>query len=229
MRSNSSARSGYFASVGFELRKPSLVQALAALAHAAAEVLAHAVRNEKLGVLRPAVAPLGETDLLHAERLAMGGAGVMLVRRAVADVAVDDDQCRRIVSLAENLDRLGQSLVIVGVADVLHVPAIGKETRRDIVAESQIRVPFDRHAVAVVESNKDFRASGDQRAKPLRSMTPSIMSPSPHIDVDVVVEHREIRAVEMLGQPAPGQSPCRRSLPQPWPRGPVVVSTPEVR
>ena len=88
------------------MRKPSLVQALAALPHAAAEVLADAVWNEKFGVLGPAVAPFGETYLLHAERLAMGGAGVMLVRRAVADVAVDDNERWRIVSPAENLDRL---------------------------------------------------------------------------------------------------------------------------
>ena len=43
---------------------------------------------------------------------------------------------------------------IVGVADALHVPAIGKETRRDIVAEGEIGVAFDRHAVAVVEPAK---------------------------------------------------------------------------
>ena len=55
------------------------------------------------------------------------------------------------VGAPEALDRLRQPLRIVGVADVLHVPAIGEEARRDIVAESEIGVPLDRYAVAVVD------------------------------------------------------------------------------
>ena len=53
-----------------------------------------AVGNEKLVVLGPAVVLLGELDLFFAERFAVGGFGVLLVRRALADVAVDDDQRR---------------------------------------------------------------------------------------------------------------------------------------
>ena len=56
------------------------------------EVLAHAVGHQELRVLRPAVGALGQPDLLLAERLAVRGGGVLLVRRAVADVAVEDDQ-----------------------------------------------------------------------------------------------------------------------------------------
>ena len=64
------------------------------------EVLAHAVGHEELRVLGPAVGALGQPDLLVAERLAVRGGGVLLVRRAVADVAVDDDQRRPAFGLA---------------------------------------------------------------------------------------------------------------------------------
>ena len=86
------------------------MQALAALAHAVPEMLAHAVRHEKLGVFGPAIAPLGEPYLFLAERLAMGCAGVVLVRRAIADVAFDDDERWRVLGSAKNLDRLRQPL-----------------------------------------------------------------------------------------------------------------------
>ena len=54
-------------------------------------------RNQELRVLRPAVAPFGEADLLLAERLAVCRARILLVWGAVADVAVDDDQVGRSV------------------------------------------------------------------------------------------------------------------------------------
>ena len=44
------------------------------------EVLVDAVGDEELGVLGPAVDPLGEPDLVLAQRLAVGRAGVLLVR-----------------------------------------------------------------------------------------------------------------------------------------------------
>ena len=52
----------------------------------------NAIRDEEFGVFRPAVVVLGQAYFLLAQRLAMGGAGVLLVRRPVGDVAVDDDQ-----------------------------------------------------------------------------------------------------------------------------------------
>jgi hypothetical protein len=48
--------------------------------------------------------PLGELDLLLAERLAVGGVGVLLVGRAPGDVAVDDDQRGSIGRLPEGVE-----------------------------------------------------------------------------------------------------------------------------
>ena len=72
------------------------MQRLPARADARLEMLAHAVGNEELRVLGPAVVALGQPDLLLAQRLAVRRAGVLLVRRAIGDVAVDDDQRRPI-------------------------------------------------------------------------------------------------------------------------------------
>ena len=56
------------------------------------EVLVDAVGDQELGVLGPAVGALRLAHLLLAERLAVRLGRVLLVRRPVADVAVDDDQ-----------------------------------------------------------------------------------------------------------------------------------------
>ena len=82
-------------------REPGVAKFLAALAHAVAEVLVNAGRNIELLVLGPAVVALGEADFLFAEGLAVGAAGVLLVRGAVGDVAVDDDQRRPVLGVEE--------------------------------------------------------------------------------------------------------------------------------
>ena len=64
-------------------------------------MLVDAVGHEKLGVLGPAVAALGEAHLLLAQGLAVGLAGVLLVRRAEADVAAHDDQRRPVPGRTE--------------------------------------------------------------------------------------------------------------------------------
>ena len=101
---------GVLCSVGCEQRAPIFLETSAAPADAVLKMLAHAVRHQEFGVLGPAIASLGETDFLLAERLAVGGAGVVLVRGAVADMTFDDDQGRHIVGSLEDLDRLRQPL-----------------------------------------------------------------------------------------------------------------------
>ena len=130
--------------------RPALLKLPPTLADAGAEVFTHALGDEKLGVLRPAIAALRQTDFFDPERFAMRGAGIVLMGRAVADMAVDDNQGRYVVGMPEGLDRLCEPLAVIGVADALHVPAIGKEARGHVVAEGEIRVTFDRDAVAVV-------------------------------------------------------------------------------
>ena len=88
----------------------------------ASKLLHDPVGHEELGILRPAIGALGEPDLLLAQRLAMGRGGVDLVGRAVADVAVEDDQGRPALGLAEDRERILDALEVVGIADPQHVP-----------------------------------------------------------------------------------------------------------
>ena len=87
MRSISSASSGYLRLVLARTARPRPRERLAALADAVLEVIVDAVGDEELGVLGPAVDLLGQLDFFFAERFAVGLLGVLLVRRAVADVA----------------------------------------------------------------------------------------------------------------------------------------------
>src|SRR5271166_6561919 len=92
---------GVFDLVAPNSLEPGVAQLLSASADAFTEMLVDAVRDEELGVLGPVVIPLGEPDLLLAQGRAVGGAGILLVGRAPANVAVDDDQGRSFALLVE--------------------------------------------------------------------------------------------------------------------------------
>ena len=94
-----------FRPVLLDARKPGVAQVLAALADPVPEMLVYALGNVEAGILRPAVGALGQTDFLLAERLTMGGAGVLLVRRTVRDVAIHDDQRRPVVACSGTCGR----------------------------------------------------------------------------------------------------------------------------
>lgn len=88
--------------------------------------------------------------------------------------------------------------MIVDIAHALHVPPVGKKTRRNIVAEGQIRVPFDSYAVAVVEPAKIAEhLVTRERGRFARYALHHVAVAA--YDIDVMVEHREIRPVEVLG------------------------------
>ena len=85
-------------------------------------------RHEELRVRRPAIVDLGEADLFRAQRLTVSFSSVLLVRRAPANVTVDDDQrwpLRLVLCLA---NRAIQRSQIVDVADVLHIPVPRQES-----------------------------------------------------------------------------------------------------
>ena len=79
------------------------VEVASALADAIAEMFLHAFRHQELGVFRPSVVALGQPDLFFAEGFAMGFAAVVLVRGAVTDVTVHDDQRRPVLGIEESL------------------------------------------------------------------------------------------------------------------------------
>src|SRR5262249_1578592 len=115
--------------VPLEGRLPSRAELAAPGADAMLEMLQHAVGHQELRVLGPPVGALPGPAPRLAGRLAGGGRGVVLVGRAVADVAVDDDEGRAIVAAPERLERAIDELEVVRVADARDVPAVTEEAR----------------------------------------------------------------------------------------------------
>ena len=62
-----------------------------------------------------------------------------LLRRAVADAAVEDDERRPALGLPEDREGVLDAIDVVGVADAQHVPAVGQEPGRDVLGERQVR------------------------------------------------------------------------------------------
>ena len=100
----------------------------------------------------PAERLLGERDLLVAERRAVRRALTLLVGRRVADDRLDADQ-RRLVLVGHALaHRRLDRVEVVGVGDLQHLPAVGLEAHRDVLAvEAQRRRTVERDVVVVVE------------------------------------------------------------------------------
>ena len=216
-----------------EERRPLASRRGAARPDAGGEVLADGVRHQELCLLRPAVALLGETNLRFAERLAVSRGRVVLVRRAVADVAVEDDQGRASLRLAEDAQRAMDALEVVGVAYAQDVPAIGEEPRGDILGESQARLALDRDVVVVVDPTQIVEAQVARQRGRLGADALHQTAVSAH-DVDVVVEDREAGFVVAVGEPLLGDRhphARRDALPQ-RPRGgfdsryPVILGVP---
>jgi hypothetical protein len=67
------------------------MQRQATRADAFLKMLAYPIRDKKLRIYRPAVVALRQPDFFLAQRFAVRRAGVLLIRRTVGDVAVDDD------------------------------------------------------------------------------------------------------------------------------------------
>lgn len=58
----------------------------------------------------------------------MSGGRVLFVRRAVADVAVENDQSGFVLCLPESLERTLDSIYIVSVLDSQNIPAVCEES-----------------------------------------------------------------------------------------------------
>ena len=99
-------------------------QLMSAFADALAEIFHHAVGNQKLRVLRPAVIFLHQPHFFFAQGLAVRFVGILLVRRSVSDVAVHDDERGTIIGLQEIVVGLRQRVEIIRICDVNYVPAI---------------------------------------------------------------------------------------------------------
>ena len=163
-------------------------------------MLPDAVGNEKLRVFGPAVASLAETALLLAERLAVRLGGVLLVRRAVADVAVHDEKCGSARRLPEHVQRVLDAVDVIGVTDAQNIPPVPEEPGRDVFREREPRVPLDGDVVVVVEPAEVVEAEVPCQRRRLRRHALHHAAVPAH-GVDVVVEDVEARPVVSIREP----------------------------
>ena len=168
------------------------------------EALAHAVGHQELRVLGPAIGALGQPHLVLAQGVAVGRGGVLLVRRAIADDAVDDDQGRPVLGRAEtSRARAATASQSLASRHPQHVPAIGREAGRDILAEGEVGVALDGDRVVVVDPAQvgELQMAGERG----RLAGDALHHVAVAADrIDVVVEQREVRRVVARRQPALG-------------------------
>src|ERR1044072_4166515 len=118
----------------------------------------------ELGVLGPAVGALGLPRLLLAERGAVDLGCVVLVRRAPADVAVDDDDGWPSLLRLELLEGARDQLGVVGAPDPGHVPAVALEAGGNVVFVGELGFAVDRDLVVVVDPAEvvELEVAGDR-------------------------------------------------------------------
>ena len=97
---------------------------MASFAEAFCEVFAHALWHKEFRVLGPPVAALGQLDLFFTERFTMSGGTIFLMRGAIANVAVHNDEGRSVDGLFECAESPLQHVQVVGIAYALDIPAV---------------------------------------------------------------------------------------------------------
>ena len=100
---------------------------------------------------RPAQGLLGGRQLLLAQRAAVGGEIVVLVRTAEADMRPHQDQRRRQGFGLRLADGRGDFFGVIAVGDLHGVPAISVEALAHVFSEDQAGGAAQRNAVLVVQ------------------------------------------------------------------------------
>ena len=178
---------------------PLRVRRLAARAHALGEALAHAVRHQELRVRGPAVDGLGALHLVLAERLAVGLRLVLHLGRTPSDVACHHDDGRAVGASARDRELLAQRGQVVGVAHVLHVPAVAVEAGVHVVRAREVGAAVDGDRVAVEDPAEvaELQVPGGAGRLVRDALhQAAVAADGPH----VVVKEREAGLVVALGE-----------------------------
>src|SRR5262249_34266354 len=137
--------------IALEQIAPFGVPGSTARADAVGEMLIHAVGHQELRILRPAIEALGILHLLFAERFTMRLRRVLLVWRAIADMAFDDDDAGTGDLLPGEIEGAKHLLLIIGVAHMENVPAQAQEAGSNVFGKGDFGVTFDRDPVRIVD------------------------------------------------------------------------------
>ena len=186
--------SGILLLVRGKQRHPFTAKFAAARAKLRLEILAHFRGNQKLRILRPAIAPLGGPDLLLPKGFTMRRAGVLFGRRAIADVAIDNDQRRPVCRFLEVIERFPQQIQVIRIGYPFDVPSVSKKASRNIFGECQTGMTLDGDVVVVVDPTQIGESQvpgqrGGLSADALHHATVSRQG------IDIVVKERKVRLV----------------------------------
>ena len=159
-----------------------------------------AIRYQELRVLRPSVKAFGEPDLSFSQRCSVRCGRVLFVRRAVADVTVQDNERRTPLRLLEDVDCVLDTLQVVGVTDSQHVPSVGQESRLHIFGKGDPRISLDGDVVVVVDPAEIIEPQVSRQgccfgADALHQAAVTANR------VNVIVEDVEIGPIVTVGQP----------------------------
>ena len=101
-------------------------------------------------IFGPAVIFLGEFDFGLTERFAMSFVRILLVRRAVPDVRINNDKGRLVVVLLRVFVAAGKLQKIVGVSNAGDVPAVTDKPRHYVFAERPAGRTVEGDAIVIV-------------------------------------------------------------------------------
>jgi hypothetical protein len=190
--------------LGKEVR-PSVTGLLTTCANPSRKVFIDPIRNEKLGILRPSVTAFGETDLIVAERFAMGGGGVLLVRGTVPDVAVQHDERGTALRIFEDLESVLDPVNVVRIADPQNVPPITQEPSCDVLCKGNPRAPFNGNVIVVIDPAEIVKPKmGGQRCRFGRNaLHQTAVSAN---GINVVIKNLKARPVVTVGEPLLGDA-----------------------
>ena len=163
------------------------------------EGVVDALGDEEILVLGHAEEPLGRPHPFDAERLAVGLRRV-LDGRAVADVAVHEDQGGPLFLGPEGVQRALDRPEVVGVGDRGDVPAVGDKAGGHVLGERDVGVALDGHPVGVVDPAQVGQAQVAGQRGRLRGDALHHAAVAGQ-GVDVEVEERVLVPVVALGQP----------------------------
>ena len=129
--------------------------------------------------------------------------GILLMRRAVADVAVQDDEGRAILGLVKDVERVLDPVDVVGIAHPQRVPPVTQEPGRDVLRKGDARVAFDRDVVVVVDPAEVIEREMTRQRRRLRRHALHHVAIAAN-RVDVVPEDLEVGAIVAVGEPRLG-------------------------
>ncbi len=81
----------------------------------------------------------------------MCGRRPLLIRRAIANVAIEHHESWSTSRLLENFQRAFDPLEVIGITNRLHIPAISEESGCNILSEAKIGTTLYGYVVVVID------------------------------------------------------------------------------